>query len=325
MQRLTTSDLATGILQGDRARLGRAITLAESTRPEDQQQTVELVEAIWPYAGRSLRIGITGVPGVGKSTFIEAFGSFLTQLGKRVAVLSIDPTSPKSGGSILGDKTRMESLARNPNAFIRPSASGAALSGVTTGTREAILFCEAAGFDVILVETVGAGQLEASLRHLVDFYLLLLLAGAGDELQGIKRGIMELADAWVLTKDDGDNQVRVAQARAELAQALHLFAPHPAGVEVPLLSTSALQAKGMEAVWRAIEHHIQSTRQSGYFQQQRNDQLFHWLQEALQQQLLSRLQQRKQTPSVYHEKILRGELTPPSAARQWLAEAWTPE
>ena len=222
-KRLTPDQYQQGILSGNRLVLSRAITLAESTLPADQELARQVLEAVLPHTGKSVRVGITGVPGVGKSTFIEAFGQHFTTQGRKLAVLAIDPTSQRSKGSILGDKTRMEQLSVNPKAYIRPSPAGQSLGGVTNATRQAMLLCEAAGFDTIFIETVGVGQSETAVHSMTDFFLLLMLAGAGDELQGIKRGIMEMADALVITKADGENMRKATAAKAEYQSALHLF------------------------------------------------------------------------------------------------------
>lgn len=228
-QRLTTEEYANGIASGDRVILAKAISLAESSLPEDQKQSTELLARLNLKTVDTIRIGITGVPGVGKSTFIEAFGKHITSLNKKIAVLTIDPSSQLTKGSILGDKTRMDELSKNPLAFIRPSASGNTLGGTTGRTRECIILCEAAGYEVIVVETVGVGQSETGVKNLVDFFLLLMLAGAGDELQGIKKGIMEMADAMVITKADGDNVKRAKEAQADYQHALHLFSDSASG------------------------------------------------------------------------------------------------
>lgn len=245
-----------GIRAGDRLVLSRAITLVESHRPDDQALAQAVLEGVLAFAPTdTIRVGITGVPGVGKSTFIESFGTYLTGLGKQLAVLAVDPTSQRSGGSILGDKTRMEELSVNPQAYIRPSPAGDSLGGVAHRTRETMLLCEAAGFDTILVETVGVGQSETLVHGMVDFFLLLMLAGAGDELQGMKRGIMELADALAITKADGDNAAAARRARVEYENALHLFPPTPTGWQPPVLTCSALTNAGIADLWATIEQH----------------------------------------------------------------------
>ncbi len=274
-----------GILNHDRLVLSRAITLVESNRPDDQALAQQVLEGVLPRTGQSVRVGITGVPGVGKSTFIEAFGTYLTSAGHRLAVLAVDPSSQRSGGSLLGDKTRMETLSTDPNAYIRPSPAGSSLGGVAHRTRETMLLCEAAGFDVILIETVGVGQSETVVHSMVDFFLLLLLAGAGDELQGMKRGIMELADALCITKADGDNVANASRARVEYQNALHLFPPTGTGWFPPVLTGSALTGAGVTEVWQTIQQHQTLTTQNGQRAQRRQQQQLSWFRSLLQQRL----------------------------------------
>lgn len=284
-KRLLLSDYYQGLISGNRVALGQAITLVESTLHEDEVLASQLVDKILPLTGKSLRVGITGIPGVGKSTFIESFGTYLTSIGKHLAVLTVDPSSQLTHGSILGDKTRMESLSKDPNAFIRPSASGSVLGGVAHKTREAMLLCEAAGFDVIIVETVGIGQSETSVKNMVDFFLLLMLAGAGDELQGIKKGIMEMADTLVITKADGDNKVKASKAAAEYQHALHLFQP-PANKWLPqVLTCSALENKGIGEVWGVVEKYERHMKTSGFWESHRQQQNRVWFHESFQQLL----------------------------------------
>lgn len=294
-QRLPAHHYSNGILAGDRLVLSQAITLVESQRPDDQALAQQVLEAVLPQSGQSIRVGITGVPGVGKSTFIEVFGQYLTGLGHQLAVLTVDPTSQRSKGSLLGDKTRMETLSVNPAAYVRPSPAGNSLGGVAHYTRETMLLCEAAGFDVILVETVGVGQSETVVHSMVDFFLLLLLAGAGDELQGMKRGIMELADALIITKADGPNRALAEQARLEYQNALHLFPPTETGWFPPVLTCSALiQANGPLAqtepfgivdIWQTIEAHQQLTTRNGHLERHRQKQQLNWFQSLLRQRL----------------------------------------
>lgn len=286
--RLAPDQYIQGILTGDRLTLSRAITLAESRRTDDQVLAQQVLDGILPHTGHSVRVGITGVPGVGKSTFIEAFGKYLTARGHRLAVLAVDPTSQRSGGSLLGDKTRMETLSMDPNAYIRPSPAGDSLGGVAHRTRETMLLCEAAGFDVILIETVGVGQSETVVHGLVDFFLLLLLAGAGDELQGMKRGIMELADALLITKTDGDNVAAANRARIEYQNALHLFPPTGTGWFPPVLTGSAVTGAGVDALWRTIQEHQALTIENGHRDQRRQEQQLAWFKALLRQQLESR-------------------------------------
>ena len=287
-RQLPTADaLVEGILAGDRLILSRAITLVESQLESHQQTAREVIARCLPHTGKAQRIGITGVPGVGKSTFIEAFGNHLTQQGKRVAVLAIDPTSQRTGGSILGDKTRMETLASNPDAYIRPSPAGSSLGGVARATRETMILCEAAGFDVIVVETVGVGQSETAVHSMVDFFLLLSLAGAGDELQGIKRGIMEMADGIAINKADGDNQKRAKRAQTQIKAALHLFPPTTSGWIPRTLLCSALESTGIDSVWELVQEHERRMVGKGLFEQKRQDQARFWMQSAIRERLES--------------------------------------
>ncbi|MFM7487116.1 MAG: methylmalonyl Co-A mutase-associated GTPase MeaB [Cytophagales bacterium] len=285
--------LERNIRLGSTVALGQGITLVESMREEDRELAQQLLNALVPFTGNATRIGITGVPGVGKSTFIEAFGKHLTAQGKKIAVLAIDPSSGKTKGSILGDKTRMEELAKDPLAFIRPTAAGAALGGVAYRTREAMLLCEAAGFDVVLIETVGVGQSETAARNLVDYFLLLMLAGAGDELQGIKKGIIEMADGLVITKADGDNQKKAAQAQADFQYAMHLFSPPASGVKTKVLTCSALTNQGIAEVWQTIEQFVETTRQNGFFELNRSEQNVGWFQELFEQRWRQQLFKRQ--------------------------------
>ena len=274
-----------GVLAGDRLVLSRAITLVESQRPTDQLLAQAVLAGVLPQTGHSVRVGITGVPGVGKSLFIEAIGQYLTGQGHRLAVLTIDPTSQRSGGSLLGDKTRMDALSMNPNAYIRPSPAGKTLGGVAHRTRETILLCEAAGFNIVLIETVGVGQSETMVHDMVDFFLLLMLAGAGDELQGMKRGIMELADALCITKADGDNQAAANRARVEYQNALHLFPPTGTGWFPPVLTSSALTSAGIMDVWQTVEQHQALTTSNGQHALRRQEQQLTAFRALLQQQL----------------------------------------
>ncbi|MFB9863980.1 methylmalonyl Co-A mutase-associated GTPase MeaB [Rufibacter immobilis] len=291
-KRFTPDEYAAGVLSGNRVLLSRAITLVESTLPSDQTLAHQVMEQVLPHAGKSVRVGITGVPGVGKSTFIEAFGNYLLeQHGKKLAVLAIDPTSQRTGGSILGDKTRMETLSANPNAYIRPSPAGKTLGGVARSTRESILLCEAAGFDVIFVETVGVGQSETAVHEMVDFFLLLMLAGAGDELQGIKKGIMEMADVIAITKADGPNLNAATSAQAEYQGALHLF-PLGASQWSPRVTVcSAYEKSGLGPIWDSVTEYVALTQGNGYFQQRRQEQNLHWLKHSIRQQLEERFYQ----------------------------------
>lgn len=280
-KRLEATAYVDGILEGDRVRLSQAITVIESKLAADLELASQILEALLPHTGKSVRIGITGVPGVGKSTFIEAFGSLVTSMGKALAVLAIDPTSQRTRGSIMGDKTRMDVLSRDPLAYIRPSPAGNSLGGVSTRTRESMLLCEAAGFEVIFIETVGVGQSETAVHSMVDFFLLLMLAGAGDELQGIKRGIMEMADGIAITKADGDNVRASKQARAEYANAVHLFPPSPSGWTPPVSTCSSMQQEGLKEIWDQITRYEQHTQTNGYFLTKRKSQNMQWMQESI--------------------------------------------
>ena len=270
---LSADDYVDGILRGNRTILSQAITLVESNLADHYDLAQEVVERCLPASSRSVRIGITGVPGAGKSTFIETFGTMLTRhYGRRLAVLAIDPSSQQSGGSIMGDKTRMEELSTDPDAFIRPSPSAGTLGGVARKTRESIILCEAAGFDTILVETVGVGQSETAAHSMVDFFLVLMLAGAGDELQGIKRGIMEMADTIVITKADGNNIQKAEMARVEYKNALHLFPPAPSKWTPRVMTCSSLERTGIADIWEAIRDYVSVTKSNGWFWDRRREQ-----------------------------------------------------
>uniref|UniRef100_UPI0040499B42 methylmalonyl Co-A mutase-associated GTPase MeaB n=1 Tax=Flavobacterium sp. TaxID=239 RepID=UPI0040499B42 len=314
--------LVADILAGNISGLSRGITLLESTNPNDVSKAQQLIQACLPFANQSFRIGITGVPGVGKSTFIETFGTYLTeQKQKKVAVLAIDPSSSMSGGSILGDKTRMEALVKNPNAYIRPSASGESLGGVARKTRESILLCEAAGFDTIIIETVGVGQSETAVHSMVDFFLLLKISGAGDELQGIKRGIMEMADAIVINKADGDNLKKAKMAQVEFNRALHLFPSKKSDWQPPVSTCSALTNLGIDAVWETLVKYQNKTIQNGYWQSNRTDQNQYWMLETIHDQLKSNFYQNPkviQTLDVLKTKVGQSEISPFAAAQDLL-------
>ena len=286
LKRQSASYYIDGILKQDRVILSQAITLIESTRKEDYQLAQEVIEGCLPHTGNSTRIGITGVPGVGKSTFIEAFGKELTSQGNKEAVLAIDPTSQSSRGSILGDKTRMNELATDANAFIRPSASGNTLGGVAQKTQESLLLCEAAGYNYIIIETVGVGQSETEVKNLTDFFLLLMIAGAGDELQGIKRGIMEMADAILINKAEGDILPLAKQAQRAYKNAIHLFPPKDSDWIVPVELCSALNKTGIKEVISIIESYKNKTTINGYFEENRNKQQIHWFTKKLNELIL---------------------------------------
>ncbi len=323
MSRLPLAErLAVGVRAGERRALAKAITLVESTRPEHQAEAQRLLELLLPHTGRAARVGITGVPGAGKSTFIEAFGLYLIGQGRRVAVLAVDPSSARSGGSILGDKTRMARLSAAPEAFIRPSPSGGSLGGVARRTREAMLVCEAAGYDVVLVETVGVGQSETAVASMVDFFLVLLVAGAGDELQGIKKGIIEIADALAVNKCDGDNVQRAERAAAEYRSALRLFRHQTPTWDPPVLTVSALEHRGMDRVWEAIGEYRHKLGATGELVAKRRDQQQAWLwsmlREGLEAWFLGRDDVRRLLPRL-EEAVCDARVTPTEGARQLLA------
>jgi LAO/AO transport system kinase len=273
----STDEFVAGVLAGDRAALGQAITLIESRRADHVAQARELLDAVLPRSGGAHRIGITGVPGVGKSTFIDQFGLDLCTAGHKVAVLAVDPTSQRTGGAILGDKTRMARLANEPSAFVRPSPAGAMLGGVTRTTRETILLCEAAGYDVVLVETVGVGQSETIVADMVDFFLVLMLAGAGDELQGIKKGVLELADLIAVNKADGDNVAKATAAAADYRMAIHLTQPASPNWSPPVLTCSAREDTGLDDIWSQIQAHRVKLDASGELAARRQTQELHWM------------------------------------------------
>ncbi len=275
--KLTVDDYVKGILDNKRAVLGRAITLIESNSPTHYKTAREVLKRIAPHSGKSVRVGITGVPGAGKSTMIEALGCYLADMGHKVAVLAVDPSSTVTGGSILGDKTRMEKLSRRPECFIRPSPSGGALGGVTRKSRETTMLCEAAGYDVILVETVGVGQNEVTVRSMVDFFLLVMISGAGDELQGIKKGVIEIADALMVNKADGDNLMRAEAARVEYSLALKYLQPATRGWVTNSHKCSSLTGEGIPELWKMIEKFRELTVKSGEFQKRREDQTIQWV------------------------------------------------
>jgi len=284
-RRLTVDEYVAGVLAGDRNVLAQTITLVESNASAHFDTAQEVLRQLLPHTGQSIRVGITGVPGVGKSTFIEALGLHLIEQGHRVAVLAVDPSSTVTRGSILGDKTRMEQLSQDLRAFIRPSPSSGTLGGVTRKSRETMLVCEAFGFDVILVETVGVGQSETTVRSMVDFFLLLMLSGAGDELQGIKKGIMELADALLINKADGENKVRARGAKAEYNRALHYLAPATEGWQTRAHTCSAATGEGIHEVWEVVEKFRHSTTVSGTFEKRRRNQILDWVYTMVEEHL----------------------------------------
>ncbi|MDR1673494.1 MAG: methylmalonyl Co-A mutase-associated GTPase MeaB [Bacteroidales bacterium] len=320
---LTLADYVDGILQGNRTILSRAITLVESSLPEHEQMAQDIIEQCLPHAGKSLRIGITGVPGAGKSTFIEAMGSHLTALGRKLAVLAIDPSSERSRGSILGDKTRMEQLSADSNAFIRPSPSSGSLGGVARKTRETVFLCEAAGFDTIFIETVGVGQSETAVHSMTDFFLLLQIAGAGDELQGIKRGIMEMADLIAVNKADGSNVEKAQLARAQYVSALHLFPKPASGWEPQVTTCSSISKTGIDEIWNIILRYEQLTRDNSYFDNHRNRQAQYWMNETIRNSLINRFYTHpaiaKALP-LFAQKVLNDKISSFAAAHALLDE-----
>jgi len=280
--RLSPKSYINGILAGDRPLLSQAITMIESTLPKDTKLAQEIIDGCIPHSGNSYRIGVTGIPGVGKSTFIEKFGLYLTmKLKRKVAVLAVDPTSERSRGSILGDKVRMEELSRQPGVFIRPSPSSGSLGGVAKNTRETVILLEAAGFDTIIIETTGVGQSETAVSSMVDFFLLLLLSGAGDELQGIKRGIMEMADAIAITKADGENRQKAELARKEFQNAVSLYPPKESGWGPEVMTCSAINNEGIDAIWETIVKHRGEMEKTGELAKKRREQSIKWMHDAI--------------------------------------------
>lgn len=312
-----------GVLAGDRTTLGRAITLVESRSPEHVELAQELLARLLPHSGRSRRVGITGVPGVGKSTFIDALGTHLTDSGDRVAVLAVDPSSTRSGGSILGDKTRMARLAVDERAFIRPSPTSGTLGGVASATREAMVIVEAAGFNVVLVETVGVGQSETAVANMTDCFLVLMLARTGDALQGIKKGVLELADVLAVNKADGPHEIEAKAAARELAKALALIRPPDAVWVPPVLTCSAVHGVGIDEVWSAIEQHGQVMEEAGLLESRRVRQQIAWMWAAVEDHLISDFRRRESVQAEaarLEEQIAAGQITATAAARALLAK-----
>ncbi|KPA17704.1 lAO/AO transport system ATPase [Candidatus Magnetomorum sp. HK-1] len=322
IKKLSQDDYVQGILNQDRAILGRAITLIESHSVRHRDMAKKILDQLTPYTGKSIRLGITGVPGVGKSTFIEALGCFLLEEGFHPAVLAVDPSSSITGGSILGDKTRMEKLSRDRRCFIRPSPSSGTLGGVAQRTRETMMICEAAGFDVLLIETVGVGQSEITVRSMVDFFLLLMLANAGDELQGIKKGIMEMADALLINKADGDNKIRAESARNEYERALHYLQPAIDGWKAKAYTCSSITGDGISEIWSVISSFCSETKRSGIFYQNRKKQDLNWFHTLIDDQLKNLFFQNpeiKKKLAVFEQKICDNSYSPSSAASQLLS------
>ena len=321
-KRLNAEAYFNAIRNGNRSILSRAITLIESTNLRDQKIAEELIELCLPFSGKSIRIGITGVPGVGKSTFIEALGTYLTKEQKKhIAVLAIDPSSKKTGGSILGDKTRMNNLSMNPNAFIRPSPSSGTLGGVAKATRATIILCEAAGFDTVLIETVGVGQSEIEVKSMVDFFLLLMLAGAGDELQGIKRGIMEIADSILINKADGNNVTKAKMAIREYKNAIHLFPPNENDWIPKVSSCSAIENTGMHETWEIIENFHLLTNSNGSFEKNRKQQAKFWLEHTINTSIQNQFyanENVKNKLSLLEGDVINGTISPFKAAEELL-------
>lgn len=317
----TAAEFVEGILAGDISLLSQAVTLVESSLPEHQVIAQEVIEKCLPYAGNSIRLGITGVPGAGKSTFIEALGLSLVREGRKLAVLAIDPSSERSKGSILGDKTRMEELSVAKNAFIRPSPSAGSLGGVARKTRESIVLCEAAGFDTIFVETVGVGQSEIAVHSMVDFFLLIQLAGTGDELQGIKRGIMEMADGIAINKCDGNNVDKAKVAKTQFQNALHLFPAHESGWDPKVVTCSAIEYLGIRDVWEMVTSYVDFVKENAYFDAKRNSQSKYWMYESINEHLKNSFYQNVEIKALlksYEQKVLSDELSSFIAAKELL-------
>ncbi len=318
---IDVNQLIREISDGNITSLSTAITLIESIHPKHRQSAEEIVEKCLPLSGNSIRIGITGVPGVGKSTFIEALGMYLTGLDHKLAVLAIDPSSQQSGGSILGDKTRMELLSANQNAFIRPSPSGSTLGGVARKTRETVILCEAAGFDIIIIETVGVGQSETTVHSMVDFFLLLMLTGAGDELQGIKRGIMEMADSIVINKADGENLRRAELAKRQYENALHLFPPTESDWYPKVLLASAIKSTGIDLVWKTIMDYVNQTKKNKFWEYNRSTQAKYRMHETIIDSLKNNFFENHESKimiKALEDKVLAGKISPFWAAKQLL-------
>lgn len=320
---LNAQEYVNGVLAHDTIVLSQAITLIESSRPDHMELASEIISLCLPYSGKSIRIGITGVPGVGKSSFIEELGTYMTGLGRKLAVLAIDPSSKRSGGSIMGDKTRMENLSADKSAFIRPSPSAGSLGGVARKTRETIILCEAAGFDTIIIETVGVGQSEVVVHSMVDFFLLLMLAGAGDELQGIKRGIMEMADLIAITKADGDNRLKAEKAVGEYSNALHFLPPPESGWTPRAVSCSAYENTGVTEIWDIIRDYHEYAGGNDWFAKNRDKQSLYWLHQTIEDELKNSFHGsegiQKMLPGL-EKRVLERKHSPFDAAREILRE-----
>lgn len=321
-RKLSVEDYVEGIKSGDRTILARAITLIESNAKAHFDMAQQVIQTVLPLTGKAVRIGITGVPGAGKSTFIEAFGQMLCEQGLKVAVLAVDPSSPVTGGSILGDKTRMETLTKNPLAFIRPSPAGGTLGGVNRKSRETLLLCEAAGYDVILVETVGVGQSETTVRSMVDFFLLLVLTGAGDELQGIKKGVMELADAITINKSDGENAKRALVAKGDYERMLHYIRPSTEGWKTHAYRCSAVTKEGLPELWEVIQEFMRTTKESGVHSRRRQSQTLSWVNSMIEEHLKNLFFQNVvvegRLPEV-QQHVLDGKLSPSQAVEELIS------
>jgi LAO/AO transport system kinase len=320
-QDFSLDDYVDGILSGNITILSRAVTLVESSLPKHQELAQQIILRCLPHSGRSVRVGITGVPGAGKSTFIEALGMHLISKGSKLAVLAIDPSSERSKGSILGDKTRMEQLSSTSNAYIRPSPSAGSLGGVARKTREIIILCEAAGYDTVFIETVGVGQSETAVHSMVDFFLLIMLAGAGDELQGIKRGIMEMADGIAINKADGENVMKAGLAQTQYRSALHLFPPTRSGWIPKVETCSSIKLNGIETVWDMVADYVKMTHESGYFEENRSQQARYWMYESINESLKNNFYRNPAVKSKIHqleEMVINDEISSFEAAQSLL-------
>ena len=319
---LSIDDYVEGVLNNNRTLLAKTITLIESNSKKHFDLAHKVLQKLLPHSGNSIRVGITGVPGAGKSTFIEALGMYLIKQGHKVAVLTVDPSSSITRGSILGDKTRMEKLSREPNCFIRPSPSGGALGGVARKSRETIIVCEAAGYDIILIETVGVGQSEITVRSMVDFFLLIMIAGAGDELQGIKRGVIEIADALLINKADGENKQKAELAKTEFAHALHYLKPATEGWETPVKTCSALTGKGIEDVWQMISKYVELTKSSQKFEHRRKEQSVEWVHRLIEEELKNEFYNNENVKAILpgiKDDLLKGNILTIDAVKKLLA------